>query len=82
MTPIFPSRFVGARTTPCATSASAEGVSVAMHAGHIVISIVRNDGSGMAVVLDDYAVDSFANHLADAVLALPEPTKPTLRLVK
>ncbi|WP_300113366.1 hypothetical protein [Sphingobium sp.] len=82
MTPFFPSEFVPARTTPCVTRSAAEGVSVAMHAGHIVISIVQNDGSGMAVVLDSEAADQVAHHFADAVIAMTRREAPSLKLVQ
>lgn len=82
MTPFFPSRFTAAMTTPCATSQTAEGVAVAMRGGHLVISVVRGDGSGFSVVLDDDGADRFAGHIADALTAMTHRDPPSLRVVK
>ena len=55
-----------------------------MHEGHLVVSVIQKDGSGMAVVLDDAGADQFAGNIADAIMAMPkpQPQPPTLRLVK
>lgn len=82
MTPFFPSQFTAARTTPCATCQTAEGVAVAMQGGHLIISVVRGDGSGFAVVLDDDGADRFAGHVAEAIMAMTRREAPTLRVVQ
>ncbi len=82
MTPFFPAQFTAARTTPCVTRQSSEGVAISAHEGHLVISIVRADGSGMSVVLDDDAADNVAFHVAGAILAMTRREPPFLKLVQ